>query len=377
MRVLMVSKAVVVGAYQRKLEELAALPGVDLTVIVPPAWREGTTTHRVEYAYTRGYRLVVDPILFNGRHHLHIYPKLARHFTPPPDVLHVDEEPYNAVTAHALWLARQRRVPALFFTWQNLLRRYPPPFRQVELFSYRSTGYAIAGNHEAAEVLRAKGYRGPVAVIPQFGVDPDVFRPLAALKSAPFRIGYLGRLVPGKGVDTLLRAGQGLGGDWRMEIRGDGESKAALVALAQSLGIAERVEFAPYAPSVEMPVYLNRLDALVLPSRTTAAWKEQFGRILIEAMACGVPVVGSSSGEIPNVIGDAGLVFPEDDAAALRAHLAHLMGDSALAASLGQRGRARVLAHYTHAQVAAATYAIYQELVGLPTHTTTARGARP
>ena len=248
MRVLMVSKAVVVGAYQRKLEELAALPGIDLTVVVPPAWREGATTHRVEHAYTRGYHLVVDPILFNGRHHLHVYPKLARHFNPRPDVLHVDEEPYNVVTGHALWLARRHGVPALFFTWQNLLRHYPPPFRQIELFSYRSARFAIAGNQEAAEVLRAKGYGGRVAVIPQFGIDPAVFRPLQGEKAGPFRIGYLGRLVPAKGVDTLLRAGQGLPGAWRMEIRGDGESKAALVALAQSLGITERVEFAPTCP---------------------------------------------------------------------------------------------------------------------------------
>ncbi len=370
MRILMVSKAVVVGAYQRKLEELAALPGVDLTVVVPPAWREGTTTHRVEQTYTRGYRLVVDPILFNGRHHLHVYPKLARHFSPRPDVLHVDEEPYNAVTGHALWLARRHNVPALFFTWQNLLRRYPPPFRQIELFSYRNAGFAIAGNQEAAEVLRAKGYRGPVEVIPQFGIDPDVFRPTGDAKAPPFRIGYLGRLVPGKGVDTLLRAGQELAGDWRMEIRGDGESKASLAALAQSLGIADRVEFAPYVSSVEVPTYLNHLDALVLPSRTTPSWKEQFGRILIEAMACEVPVVGSSSGEIPNVIGDAGLVFPEDDASALRGRLAALMDDPALARELGRRGRARVLAHYTHAQVAAATYEVYQQLIQQQSETT-------
>ncbi|MFN8481483.1 MAG: glycosyltransferase [Anaerolineae bacterium] len=370
MRVLMVSKAVVVGAYQRKLEELAALPGVELTVVVPPAWREGTTTHPVEHAYTRGYRLVVDPILFNGRHHLHIYPKLARHFSPRPDILHVDEEPYNAVTAHALWLARRHRVPALFFTWQNLLRHYPPPFRQVELFSYRSAGYAIAGNQEAAEVLQAKGYRGPVAVIPQFGVDPDAFRPLDVAKTLPFRIGYLGRLVPGKGVDTLLRAAQGLAGEWRVEIRGDGESKASLVALAQSLGIADRVEFAPYAPSVEMPAYLNRLNVLVLPSRTTASWKEQFGRILVEAMACEVAVVGSSSGEIPNVISDAGLVFPEDDVAALRERLSRLIADPALAANLGRRGRARVLSRYTHAQIAAATYVVYQQLAYQPSDAT-------
>ena len=71
-------------------------------------------------------------------------------------------------------------------------------------------------------------------------------------------------------------------------------------------------------PSTEVPAVLRALDVLVLPSLTTPSWKEQFGRVLQEAMACAIPVVGSDSGEIPHVIGDAGLVTPEGDAAALR-----------------------------------------------------------
>ena len=65
----------------------------------------------------------------------------------------------------------------------------------------------------------------------------------------------------------------------------------------------------PQIPSDQVAVEMRKLHALVLPSRTTPRWKEQFGRVLIEAMACGVPPVGSDSGEIPHVIDDAGLVF--------------------------------------------------------------------
>jgi glycosyltransferase involved in cell wall biosynthesis len=113
-----------------------------------------------------------------------------------------------------------------------------------------------------------------------------------------------------------------------------------------------------------MPAYYHQLDTLVVPSRTRPNWKEQFGRVLVEAMACGVPVVGSDSGEIPHVIGDAGLIFPEDQIDVLRAHLARLLGNADLRADLARRGRERVLARFTQAQVAAQTYQVYRSVLG-------------
>jgi glycosyltransferase involved in cell wall biosynthesis len=112
-----------------------------------------------------------------------------------------------------------------------------------------------------------------------------------------------------------------------------------------------------------MPHFYRQLDALVLPSRSQPNWVEQFGRVLIEAMACGVPVVGSDCGEIPNVIDEAGLVFPEDDAETLRECLMRLMRDPALWATLARRGRERVLNHFTQKRIAARTVAIYRELI--------------
>jgi len=117
---------------------------------------------------------------------------------------------------------------------------------------------------------------------------------------------------------------------------------------------------------MEMPSYYNRLDVLVLPSLTRPNWKEQFGRVLIEAMACGVPVVGSDCGEIPNVIGQAGLIFPEGDADELRARLERLMGDPYLRMRLARLGRERVLARYTQARIAAETCEVYRHLHASP-----------
>ena len=136
-----------------------------------------------------------------------------------------------------------------------------------------------------------------------------------------------------------------------------------MVELAQQLQLADRVRFLPWLPSAQIVDYYHTLDVLVLPSRSRPNWKEQFGRVLVDAMACGVPVIGSTCGEIPNVIGDAGLIFPEGDVAALRAQLQRLHDDTTLRRDLAQRGRQRVLDHFTQAQIAQQTYEVYRSVL--------------
>ncbi|MDW8103335.1 MAG: glycosyltransferase family 4 protein, partial [Anaerolineae bacterium] len=212
-------------------------------------------------------------------------------------------------------------------------------------------------------VWRAKGYRGPLAIIPQFGVDPQLFVPSPRPHvREEFVVGFAGRLVQEKGVDLLLEALRGLP-DARLEILGSGPLRAALEEHAAAMGLTGRVAFLGTLPSTQIVEFYHRLDVLVLPSRSRPNWTEQFGRVLVEAMACSVPVVGSTCGEIPHVIGDAGLLFPEGDAEALREALRQLQADPALRLELGRRGRERVLARYTHARVAAQTVEMYRRIL--------------
>jgi len=360
----MLSKALVIGAYQKKAEELAKLPDLDLTVVVPPGWREGRIFIPLERSHLQGYRLVEERLAFNGHFHFHFYPGLRRRLSEcRPELVHVDEEPYNLATLQALLLARRAGARTLFFSWQNLYRRYPFPFRLVERACYALADAAIAGSEGACEVLRRKGFAKPIAIIPQFGVDPDLFSPQPWAEQRPFTIGYLGRLVPAKGLDTLLEAAAGLEGDFRLRLVGSGEYRSQLEEKAARLGLTARVQFVPSVPSAEVPAQLHQLDVLVLPSLTTERWKEQFGRVLVEAMACEVAVVGSDSGEIPHVIGEAGVVFPEGKVHDLRVALQRLADDVAWRRRLAQAGRQRVLERYTQARVAEQTYEVYQSLL--------------
>ena len=365
LRVTIVSKACVVGTYQKKLEEIAKYGQIDLTAVVPPFWRENGRRQTLEEAHTRGYHLVIAPLVLNGHFHTHFYPTLPSILRESkPDLCHIDEEPYNLATYLGVRNAVRVGSKALFFSWQNLLRDYPFPFNLMEQHVYRQVCGALAGSRSAERVLREKGYRGPVRVIPQFGVDPQIFCPPSDRSGhGPFTIGYAGRLVPEKGLCVLIDALSGLSGDWRMLFYGDGPLLGELRARAQRSRLEDRICFRRHIPSTEMPEKLGGLDVLVLPSLTQRNWKEQFGRILIEAMACGVPVIGSGSGEIPHVVGNAGIIVPEGNAAALRDALATLRDDTALRTRLSHEGRSRVLAHYTQAHVAEETVAFYQEIL--------------
>ena len=179
MRILMLSKALVVGAYQKKAEELAALPGVELTVAVPPLWREpGVGSQMLERRFTCGYRLEIVPIRLNGRHHIHYFPTISRLVAEVrPDIFHIDEESFNFATFLALRAGLRYGARCCFYNWATIDRWYPPPFALFERYAFRHAAHAFAGAADAAAIIRKHGYHGPLSVLPQFGVDPNLFTP--------------------------------------------------------------------------------------------------------------------------------------------------------------------------------------------------------
>jgi glycosyltransferase involved in cell wall biosynthesis len=266
--------------------------------------------------------------------------------------------------------AQRAGVPSLFFTWQNICKCYPPPFNWIEKTSYRGSAAAIAGSSEAKEVLQRKGFRKWIWVIPQFGVDPQVFQRHGgeAIRQrfrigGNFLVGYVGRLVVEKGLTDVLAALAKLPSEIMLLIVGSGPEEQRLKRQSRALGVANRVIWKSSVLSTEVASYMSAFDVLVLPSRTVRSWKEQFGRVLVEAMACGTPPIGSDSGEIRNVIGDAGLLVPEAQPDRFMKAIRTLHENPHLRAELAVRGRDRVLRMFTHAQLARETSKVYKALV--------------
>jgi glycosyltransferase involved in cell wall biosynthesis len=210
----------------------------------------------------------------------------------------------------------------------------------------------VVGNTGAKAILEAHRFPRAVTVLPQLGVDPSSFHPAAGIQQTGTVIGYVGRLVQQKGLFVLLRAVALLPSNVRLMVVGNGPLTGGLLERARTLGLDGRLDLHQGVAHNEVPSYLRQMSVLVLPSLTTLTWKEQFGHVLIEAMASGVPVVGSDSGAIPEVIGDAGIVVQEGNPEALAAALERLMSNPPLHADLAARGRARVLAQYTDEAIA-------------------------
>jgi len=350
----------------RKVMALAEYDDLNIWHIAPRRWTDGLRTHTQELEQGEGYHFMPAGTFPRDDIHRFMYWPLDLSLRRiRPDIIHLEDEPDSLVALQSV-LARRLLAPKaklVLFTWQNIRRPRNQVVEKIARFVLRHVDHMIAGNSEAGDVLRMQRYAGPITILPQLGVDTETFCPQTPAEKPDFVAGYVGRFVPEKGLDTLIEAAACVDG-CHLLLLGGGPLQADLESLADSVGMKDRIRFMPAVPHHVVPRYLNAMDVLVLPSRTTANWKEQFGHVLIEAMACGTPVIGSDSGAIPEVIGPAGLVFPEDDVDALAGRLAQVMSDRAERGRLGELGRERVERMYTHARIAEQTYHIYRSVTG-------------
>jgi glycosyltransferase involved in cell wall biosynthesis len=366
--VLSIAHNAVAPSNRARVEALRQVPGLEVRLLTPPWWSE--EGRRVEVQSGAPWRIGRTLFTGNGTRYLYLSGLLAAMRETLPHVIDLYEEPFSLVALQTL-LARAALAPRaalVFYSAVNVERRWRWPYRAIERAVLQHADAAHTPNADGSAILRAKGFgpQRPVRVIP-LGVDQHRFTSAAPMDLPTIprpRIGFVGRFEPVKGLDVLLTAFRRLETTASLVLTGDGAERDRLGG--------ERVYVLPPVSYEDVPAFLKALDVLVLPSVTILPLhREQFGRVLVEGMAAGVPVIGSSSGAIPEVIGDAGLVFTERDSAMLAQAIGRVLSEPGLRRTLVERGRHRVETRFAWPVVAEQAVELFREALshrrGVPT----------
>ncbi len=343
-----------------KLRALAGL-GADLTVLVPdvsgtPDRRrfESEGNIRIVPVPARGDLATPDELLWSGR----AIRRAIRDVRP--ELIQVEEEPWSMAARQAAREARRAHVPLVAFMrtpWPERLSSSAGRRRRRVL---SSASAVAATNGMTAAGVRTHHPGLPVAVVAQTGVD--VPSAPVARDEAAVNIGFIGRLVPERGLDLLLRAVVPLGSGWQLLVSGTGPEQIALEGLAERLGIAARVTWLGAQPRSQRMALLQELDVLVATPREVDGWCELIATPVMLAMAHGIPVIGSRNGILPELLDNAGVLVPPDDVDALAAALGSLIHDPPRRRDTGSAGRKRAQEAFSHHAAAQGTLELWHQL---------------
>lgn len=374
MKVLVLSHTYISSAGREKWRVLAERDDIELRIIVPHEWKDYLFTIRFADHLDSTLHMEGKRILFSGKEAAHCYLSATMGLGSwKPDIIHV-EEGTDALSYFQILHIKRFLAPkakTVFFTWMNFEKTLRFPFTSIERYNLAHSDAAICGNADATVLLKNKGFSGPMTVIPLLGIDPTVYvaHPQPEVRRdhdlQGVTVGFIGRFVEEKGVLDLITAASRLerGLDFTLLFVGGGVMEDRMRKLAAESGIGSRIRILPPVPHAEIPRLLQAMDVLVLPSYTVPHWKEQFGQVLVQAMSCEVPVLGSTHAEIPRVIGDAGMTFEERDVDHLSRQLKILVENRELRDRLGPAGRQRVLENFTNTKIAERTLELYRQLL--------------
>ena len=366
MRVFVLSHRYLDPARRGKLEALTAF-GAEVRVAVPDRWEDRAYGRRQATAWERVGRLEIAPVrvsrggsVRDARWRRSDVHRLLRDFRP--DVIHIDEEPTARAAATIARSARRLGIPATVSTARNVRARLPWTVARRRRTVLRGVQGIVAESRDAARLAERAAPNVPTIVLAREGVAV----PAAAANVAhqPCTIGFVGRLTSERGLDVLFRALEPVPGHhWRLHVVGDGPEREALEALARQVHLPARLRWLGALSGDELRAAWLGFDVVVVPSRASPAWADPTGSVAVEAMAHGIPVVVTTSGALPDVVGEAGIVVPEGDHDAMRAALTELVADPARREALGAAGRARAIDRYSDHALARGLLAFWNDVV--------------
>ena len=280
-----------------------------------------------------------------------------------PDVIHAHWALPNgflgAVTARLLHIPLVVSLPGsdVFVSGLN------PLFLCMARFTFNQAAAITTNSDDLRQAAVGLGAAAEKMRLIIYGVDPKAIAPDRSRRAARrARLGLgadtplilaVGRLVPKKGFDVLLKAARDIASQAHIVIVGDGDQRAELAALAATLGVSARVHFVGNVPRTELTDYYNAADIFAMPSVRLPV--DGLNVAVVEAMSCGLPVVASDVGGNPLVVadGDNGLLVGEGQAEAFAAATNRLLANSVLRQKMGRRSRERVLAEFSWDRIAA------------------------
>ncbi len=374
-KLLIISHALVQEAAQARWKLLAESDHFDIRMLIPRTWTSEWFQTKKPQVFTpqtiqrENFEVCPVPTTDERKWGKYLIKNLHKHLKEfSPDVIfciHTEDvrQLHQTIIYRRLFAPHSKlvyftmyafpRVPPLMkITVKNILKKLYFGLRWWHV--RHGTDGVLVHCPPIRDQIQKEKYRKPVLLQTQVGVDPDIFRPDPQVRKSlrgklgldRFVIGYAGRLAEEKGILDLIAALQDMPLDWQLLWVGEGKVRKDIEIWAKQHAWSDRVKITGYVPMNEVARYMNAMDCFFIGSRTTRNWVDTFPLAVAQAMATGLPVVGSDSGAIPFQLGGKGLIFPEGDTVKLRQCLLMLAEDVSLRVKMGEQLLQRARAEF-------------------------------
>lgn len=395
LNLVIISHAYVYSAYRAKIESLSEYHDLNITLITPEFGLEGGGQKVYAEQYEgKQYHHIILSGYFTGKLNFFVFKNLKSTLKSlNPDMILLEEEYWTQIAAQVTYITKSffPQTKLILLSQENICHIWEQEAKTAyQKFRYASfhfiEKYVISKLDglifQFPEVwqdfenrIDSLGFKGKRGTFPQLGVDYNRFadnspglqtiRAELGLSDNTFVYGYIGRITPEKGIEDMIHAFE----NWdknntKLIIIGNGDTEYVnqIKQLVQTLKLETIVIFKNAIPFEDIPAYFQLFNISLLLSHTTPIWKEQFGRVLVESMAAGTPVIGSDSGAIPLVIGNTGYIVAEQNIKAIRQALIEAIESKKQYVILSQLAQKRVKTEFSYEAIAHKTYTFIQEI---------------
>lgn len=233
-------------------------------------------------------------------------------------------------------------------------------FPTIAKWTFKSADKIICYTKSEKSLLEKLSIDSDKIIVIHNGIDTEVFVPCKNEKINN-RILWIGRFTPGKGVKYLINAFEILVKSYpslKLLLIGDGPQKKDIEYKIQYLGLSKNIDVKEFVPNSELPEIYQNSDVFVLPSLN-----EGIPRTMLEAMACGIPIVCTELPQLANIVDGCGLLVPKNNSQALAESISKIMSNRNLAQKFGSNGRAKIVDNYSWEDTVKKTIRLYEELI--------------